>query len=89
MVVVRDARYGCTAHFDDGENTNFVMYNALGNPKMNTQITIHEIINGTGETVGWSVLRNKAEKIAEFTSLFDACEFATQQEQTIAAACGS
>lgn len=48
---------------------------------MNTQITIQQIITGTGETVGWSVLRNKSEKIAGFASLFDACEFVTQQEQ--------
>lgn len=46
---------------------------------MNTQITIHAITDGTGETVGWAVLRNKAEKLAEFASIEDACAFAAQQ----------
>lgn len=45
----------------------------------NTQITIHEITNGKGETVGWAVLRNKAEKLAEFATIEDACAFADQK----------
>lgn len=46
---------------------------------MNTQITVHAITNGAGETVGWAVLRNKAEKLAEFALIEDACTFADQQ----------
>lgn len=46
---------------------------------MTKQITIHKITNGNGETVGWAVLRNKAEKLAEFDSIEAACAFADQQ----------
>lgn len=48
---------------------------------MTKQITVHEITNGNGETVGWAVLRNKAEKLAEFISIEAACAFAASAEQ--------
>lgn len=46
---------------------------------MNKQITIHKITNGRGETVGWAVLLNMAEKLAEFDSIEAAFAFADQQ----------
>jgi len=51
----------------------------IGVNDMTKQITIHKITNGNGETVGWAVLRNKAEKLAEFDSIEAACAFADQQ----------
>lgn len=51
---------------------------------MNTQITVHEITNGAGETVGWAVLRNKAEKLAEFEDVREACRFADEQQEVAA-----
>lgn len=46
---------------------------------MKAQITVHAITNGAGEIVGWAVLRNKAEKLAEFEDVREACRFADEQ----------
>lgn len=48
------------------------------------EITVHEITNGRGETVGWAVLKNRAEKLAEFSDVVEACKFAKQQEEAAA-----
>lgn len=48
---------------------------------MTKQITVHAITNCKGETVGWAVLRNKAEKMAEFETAEQACTFADAQEK--------